>query len=28
MLRARATGKRYIRIFEVPAKFDDEAETA
>jgi hypothetical protein len=28
MLRARAAGKRYIRIFEVPAKFDDEAETA
>lgn len=28
MLRARATGKRYIRAFEAPAKFDDEAEAA
>jgi hypothetical protein len=28
MLRARMGGKRYIRTFDVPAKFDDEAEAA
>ncbi|TAN08188.1 MAG: DUF2169 domain-containing protein [Rhizobiaceae bacterium] len=28
MLRARAAGKRYIRSFEVPAKFDDDAAAA